>query len=231
MDQKQIIHIASEVVVISGLAIYFKMKTNSLSTQVDELKNRIITQEQLIEELKNKLDEHSLLFFKQEQLIKQCIKNQNQSLSYKQKSRSPKEKVGIVWDSDNDSSFFPEKISVKQSKKYPSSEQKLEPPINKLRVRPQETPSGIGNRIDRVKVKPPVVEEKNRVEIDRVKVRPPNVENLDENDRDKVNPIIENLDEELQNELLELEESKKKTDSEHSDSEIIEIDTSLKKKD
>ena len=204
MDQKQIIHIASEVVVISGLAMYFKLKTTSLSTQVEELKKRIITQEQLIEEFKNKLDEHSLLFFKQEQLLKQCLKNQTQVSSYKQKSRSPKEKVGIVWDSDNDSSYFPEKISVKP----------------RVKVRPQIVEE---KRVENVRVRPQVVEEKR---VENVRVRPL-VENLDESQRNRVGPpIIENLDEELQNELLELE----KNDSEHSDSEIIEIDTSLKKK-
>lgn len=241
MDKNQIIHIASEVVVISGLAIYFKLQTNSLSTQVEELKKRIITQEQLIEEFKNSLDEHSIVISKQEQLLKQCLKNQTQAQSYKQKSRSPKENVGIVWDSDNDSSYFPEK-SVKQLKKvYQPSEQKLDPPINKVRVRPPivEERRFENDRVrvrhpiveerrvenDRVRVRPPVVEEK-RVENDRDRVRPPIIENLDENDRDRVrSPIIENLDEELQNELLELEDN-----SENSESEIIEIDTSLKKK-
>ena len=225
MDQKQIIHIASEVVVISGLAIYFKLKTSSLSTQVEELKKRIITQEQLIEDFKNRLDEHSLLFFKQEQLLKQCLKNQTQA--YKQKSRSPKE-IGIVWDSDNDSSYFPEK-SVK-SKKV-SSEQKLSPPINKVReVRPKVVEE---KRVENVRVRPQVVEEKrvenirvrHRVAEERNRVGPPIIENLDEQ-RNRVVPPVENLDEELENELLELE----KPDSEHSDSEIIEIDTSLKKK-
>ena len=225
MDQKQLIHIASEVVVISGLAIYFKLKTNSLSTQVEELKKRIITQEQLIEEFKNRLDDHSLLFSKQEQLLKQCLKNQTQASSYnpygrtksdKQKSRSPIE-IGIVWDSDNDSSYFPEK-SVK-SKKV-SSEQKLSPPINRVRgiIRPQVVEE---KRVENVRVRHRVAEE----DLQRNRVGPPIIENLDEQ-RNRVGPPLENLDEELQNELLELE----KHDSEHSDSEIIEIDTSLKKK-
>ena len=225
MDQKQIIHIASEVVVISGLAIYFKLKTNSLSTQVEELKKRIITQEQLIEDFKNRLDDHSLLFSKQEQLLKQCLKNQTQASSHspygrtksdKQKSRSPKE-IGIVWDSDNDSSYFPEK-SVK-SKKV-STEQKLSPPINRVRgvIRPQVVEE---KRVENVRVRHRVVEE----DLQRNRVGPPIIENLDEQ-RNRVGPPLENLDEELENELLELE----RPDSEHSDSEIIEIDTSLKKK-
>ena len=228
MDQKQIIHIASEVVVISGLAIYFKLKTNSLSNHVDELKKRIITQEQLIEEFKNTLDEHSLLFSKQEILIKQL---QHQLQNHKQKSRPvsiPKQKVGIVWDSETDSSYFPEEREIIKSSTraqggivknlYPPIEQKVEPPIERNRAR--QTEQKVVRTIEKNRVKQP----ESPVERNRVKQAESPVE------RNRVPPIIENLDEELQNELLELEESKKKTDSENSDSEIIEIDTSLKKK-
>ena len=62
MDKKQIIHIASEVVVISGFAIYFQLKNNSLSKEIQDLKNDFYDQQDLIKEMKIELK-------RQEQLL------------------------------------------------------------------------------------------------------------------------------------------------------------------
>ena len=216
MEQKQIIHIATEVVVISGLAIYFKLKTNSLTTQVEELKKRLITQEQLIEEFKNRLDEQSLFLTKQDKLltslmIKQSLQPQAQpQVHYKQKSRSvPKQKVFL--DSETDSTYFqeekhspslrPPKIVQQAQRLRPRVEeqlQKTEQPRERQPERPIQKPRQIA---------PPSVHSEN-----------------DTAERDE-----EDLDQELEKELFELQtvEDQKHSDTE---SEIIEIDTSLKKK-
>ena len=187
MDQKQIIHIASEAVVISGLAIYFKMKTNSLTAQVDELKRRLITQEQIIEEFKNRMDDQSLMISKQDQLLRSLMIKQSQvqaQIQLKKRESRPKQKVGIVWDSETDSTFPEEEKDSRQ--RLRQIEKRVEKPIEK-----------------------PVVKQ----------VAPPS-----ENEEEE-----ENLDEELANELFELQAVEEQKDSD-AESEIIEIDTSLKKK-
>ena len=203
MDQKQIIHIASEVVVISGLAIYFKMKTSSLSMQVEELKRRLITQEQLIEEFKNRMDEQSLMISKQDQMltslmIKQSFQAQMQPQP-KQKNRSvpSKQNVGIVWDSESD---YQPTTQKQQRLKRVHVEQPMErKPVER---KPLEQP------IERKPV--------DRKPLEQQVEKP--VEEPSESEED--------LDNELENELMELE-TQKQSDEE---SEIIEIDNSLKKK-
>lgn len=210
MEQKQIIHIATEVVVISGLAIYFKLKTNSLSSQVDELKKRLITQEQLIEEFRNRLDEQSLLLSNQDKLltslmIKQSLQPQVQAQVHSKSRSVPKQKVGIVWDSETD---FQTENSPRNAKAQSHRLRETRPHIKKQTVKQREHP------IERQSERQPVRHLEQPI-------KSPSVQSEREGD--------ENLDEELANELFELQtiENEKHSDSE---SEIIEIDTSLKKK-
>ena len=48
-NKQQIIHIVSEVVVISGITIYFFNKTRNLSNHIQQLENKIEQQGQIIQ--------------------------------------------------------------------------------------------------------------------------------------------------------------------------------------
>jgi len=55
IDSKQIIHIASEVVVIGGITAYFMNKTNKLTEQIDDLEIKLAQHEEIIRNHENLL--------------------------------------------------------------------------------------------------------------------------------------------------------------------------------
>jgi|LakMenE18May11ns_1017448.scaffolds.fasta_scaffold9957298_11 hypothetical protein len=73
MERKEIIHIASEVVVISGLAIYFKLKNNSLLSMIEKLKERLDSQDELVEQLESRLHSQEQLLNKHDQVISSLL--------------------------------------------------------------------------------------------------------------------------------------------------------------
>jgi|UniRef100_A0A6C0D070 hypothetical protein len=69
-ENKQIIHIATEIIVIGGLTFYFNQKHNKMVKQIDELKSLI--------------EQQNLILQKHEQIIQTLVSNFN--LSIKQKT-------------------------------------------------------------------------------------------------------------------------------------------------
>lgn len=55
IDSKQIIHIASEIVVIGGITAYFMNKTSKLTEQIDELEIKLVQHEEVIRNHENLL--------------------------------------------------------------------------------------------------------------------------------------------------------------------------------
>ena len=49
LDLKQIVHIASEVIVIIAVTLYFNQKINSVQNKYTELKERVEAQQKIIE--------------------------------------------------------------------------------------------------------------------------------------------------------------------------------------
>lgn len=190
MDKNQIIHIASEAVVISGLTIYFQLKTNSLLTKIEELQNRIDSQDELIKEFINR-------FTKQEYQVRQH--------EYVLKSLSkPQKQVSLEEEEEDDIAYYRNSAPVKKPK---SVERKRRVSIETKRAEPQ---------VELKRTEQEAKVELKRVEPKKVKLPSPPHSHVDETEED--------LDEEILNELNELTEAHSEED------EIIEIDTSLKKK-
>lgn len=53
IDSKQIIHIASEIVVIGGITAYFMNKTSKLTEQIDDLEIKLVQHEEIIRNHEN----------------------------------------------------------------------------------------------------------------------------------------------------------------------------------
>ena len=49
IGKQQIIHIASEVVIITGISIYFQLKVRNLNNAIERLENKIEQQDQVIQ--------------------------------------------------------------------------------------------------------------------------------------------------------------------------------------
>lgn len=82
-NKQQLIHIASEIAVISGLAFWFTRKNNNLEKKIEELTGRLDLQERVIESLISKIQ------FLESQLTSE---NQNDSGIHRKKHNSPKTK-------------------------------------------------------------------------------------------------------------------------------------------
>ena len=222
MERKQIIHIASEVVVISGLAIYFKLKTNALSSMIEKLKEQLETQEEMIGQLESKANSQEKLLNKHDQIISSLLFAKS-----KPKQSQPVEEY----------QYMP--IPQKAKNKHSSTKREVHPPTKEERVlervlerareshyptkeRARESHPTKEERVrERVRESHPTKEE--RV-LERAHSPPSKDEDLDED-----------LDEQILNELNELNNmspvnESHKSESSDEDEEIIEIDTSLKKK-
>lgn len=56
MNRNQMIHIATEVAVLTGLTMYFSAKNRTLLSYVEDLAQRLEAHESIIEEMKNEID-------------------------------------------------------------------------------------------------------------------------------------------------------------------------------
>lgn len=184
MDKKQIIHIASEVVVISGLAVYFKLKNNSLMKMIEELENKLETQQESINEFQTRFSTQEYELHRHELILSSLVAKVRES-----SARNMEE--------DDIEEYHYEPILPKRTKPQVGS-----------RIQPQSESKKTEKRIQ------PQSESK----INHV----PTVENVDEESEE------ENLDEEILNELNELVQGSPARPK--IEEEIIEIDTSLKKK-
>ena len=202
MERKQIIHIASEVVVISGLAIYFKLKTNSLSETIEKLKEQLETQDEMIVQLESKANSLEKLLHKHDQLISSLLfakskPKQSQHIDEYQYSPQRPQKTVSKLEKNRHSTIRREVPSTREEKReVPSTREERREVLHKREERREVPPTP-----------PPSKEEESSGE---------------------------DLDEQILNELNELnnmspvnEYLKPESDE---DEEIIEIDTSLKKK-
>jgi hypothetical protein len=64
IDTKQIIHIASEVVIIGGITAFFINKTNSLSDQIEELCSTLQKQNDIIQQQSEIIQKHDNLILR-----------------------------------------------------------------------------------------------------------------------------------------------------------------------
>ena len=64
IDTKQIIHIASEVVIIGGITAFFINKTNTLSDQIEELSCKLQQQNEIIQQQNEIIQNHDNLILK-----------------------------------------------------------------------------------------------------------------------------------------------------------------------
>jgi uncharacterized coiled-coil protein SlyX len=207
MDKKQIIHIASEVVVISGLAVYFKLKNNSLMKMIEELENKLETQQESINEFQTRFSTQEYELHRHELILSSLVA----------KARNMKE--------DNIEEYHYEPIQTKRTK--PQVGSRIQPQVVQ-RVQPQ--PQGERKKTEkRIETQGERKKTEKRIEpqAERKITHAPIVETVDEESEE------ENLDEEILNELNELVQgspARPKIEEKEEEEEIIEIDTSLKKK-
>lgn len=57
LDNKQLVHIVSEIAVIFGVIFYFSSKNKKLSSHIDELAQRLEQQEDIIQKLSEKMNQ------------------------------------------------------------------------------------------------------------------------------------------------------------------------------
>jgi|688.fasta_scaffold00094_28 hypothetical protein len=198
MDKKQIIHIASEVVVISGLAVYFKLKNNSLMKMIEELENKLETQQESINEFQTRFSTQEYELRRHELVLSSLVA----------KARNMKDDI---------EEYHYEPIQTKRTK--PQVGSRIQPQVVQ-RVQPQVERKRTEKRIE---TQPERKKTEKRIE-PQVERNVPIVETDSEE---------ENLDEEILNELNELVQgspARPKIEEKEEEEEIIEIDTSLKKK-
>ena len=56
-ENKQMVHIVSEVIILFGVVMYFNSQTKNLANQIEELSNRFDEQEEKVEALEKKINE------------------------------------------------------------------------------------------------------------------------------------------------------------------------------
>ena len=213
MERKQIIHIASEVVVISGLAIYFKLKTNSLSETIEKLKEQLETQDEMIVQLESKANSLEKLLHKHDQLISSLLfakskpKQSQYVEEYQYIPQRPQKTVSKL-EKNRHSTIRREVPSTREERHEVSPKREERRELPSTREEKRELPS--------------TREERREV--------PPTLPSTREEESSG-----EDLDEQILNELNELNNMSPvneyhKSESDEDCDDIIEIDTSLKKK-
>jgi hypothetical protein len=211
MDKKQIIHIASEVVVISGLAVYFKLKNNSLMKMIEELENKLETQQESINEFQTRFSTQEYELHRHELILSSLVAKVRES-----SARNMEE--------DDIEEYHYEPILPKRTKTQvgsriqPQSESKK----TEKRIQPQSESKKTEKRIE-TQGERKKTEKRIEPQVEKKIIHVPIVETADDESEE------ENLDEQILNELNELVQgspARPKIEEE----EIIEIDTSLKKK-
>lgn len=194
IDTKQIIHIASEVVIIGGITAYFINKTNSLSDQIEELSCKLQQQNDVIQQQNEIIQNHDNLILKLLNTVNSLVQENEKSKRNQQCSVQP-----------------PKNIPLKNLKK---SEPISIPLMNNIKL-PQTINSGKQVLI----MMPNPIKKVNRVEVNRVEVN--RVEEIidDENTSNIPDNTSTILDEELEEELRELDNEE--LDNELNDEEDI----------
>lgn len=210
MDKKQIIHIASEVVVISGLAVYFKLKNNSLMKMIEELENKLETQQESINEFQMRFSTQEYELRRHELILSSLVT----------KARNMEE--------DDIEEYHYEPVLPKRTK--PQVVHRVQPQVEKKKTE-KRIEHQVESKKSEKRIEPQVEKKKTekRIEpqVERKITHVPIVETADEESEE------ENLDEEILNELNELIQgspARPKIEEKEEEEEIIEIDTSLKKK-
>lgn len=240
MDKKQIIHIASEVVIISGLAIYFKLKNDSLLLRIQDLEERVNDYEKVSSE---NTDKYMLLFEHHNQFKLKMEKKLNNFEQILTNLTSPKTKY--VEESDDNEEYIPrqkvvrEKVNTRLSrnKEDENEEFKLrgkqvrenklnESKQNQVRLNETNRENQLRGRLNELnnQVRENRLNETNQIRENRLHIRLKTEEPVCSPKR------TENLDEEILNELNELSENEVLDSKTENDDIIEEIDTSLKKK-
>lgn len=95
LENKQVVHIACEVVALIGLVIHFSKKNTKLNSYIDEVAQRLEEQEELIKKheqlIGNLVQTINNMKYVQEQPIQQKSKKHSQSLQKKTHTMPPLE--------------------------------------------------------------------------------------------------------------------------------------------
>jgi len=95
LENKQVVHIACEVVALIGLVIHFSKKNTKLNSYIDEVAQRLEEQEELIKKheqlIENLVQTINNMKYVQEQPIQQKSKKHSQSLKKKTHTMPPLE--------------------------------------------------------------------------------------------------------------------------------------------
>lgn len=95
IDTKQIIHIASEVVIIGGIAAFFLNKTNSLSDQIEELSCKLQQQNDVIQQQNEIIQNHDNLILKLLNTVNSLAQENEKSKRNQQCSVEPPKNIQL----------------------------------------------------------------------------------------------------------------------------------------
>jgi hypothetical protein len=84
IDTKQIIHIASEVVIIGGITAFFVNKTNNLSEQIEELSCKLQQQNDVIQQQNEIIQNHDNLILKLLNTVNMLVQENEKSKGQQQ---------------------------------------------------------------------------------------------------------------------------------------------------
>lgn len=98
-DNKQLVHIASEVVVLVGLTFYFSSKNKKMLTHIEELSQRIEDQEDHIQKLEQSIQQINQKFDSLVQQVNVGFNQVGQNISAMMRENNTLEKISI---SEND---------------------------------------------------------------------------------------------------------------------------------
>jgi uncharacterized coiled-coil protein SlyX len=177
IDTKQIIHIASEVVIIGGITAFFINKTNTLSDQIEELSCKLQQQNDVIQQQNEIIQNHDNIILKLLNTVNILVQENEKAKDQQQCSIQP-----------------PKNISIKNEKILKKSEP-LSIPLSNVKL-----PQTINSSKQVLIMMPNPVKKVNRVEETRVEeiIDDDNTSNIPDN----TSAI---LDEELEEELRELD--------------------------
>jgi hypothetical protein len=181
IDTKQIIHIASEVVVLIGLVWYFNSKNKNLLGHIEELSQRIEDQEEHIQKLETTLQQMSQKF----EMLSQQVNNGFMQVGQTLKNYSSSQNTGVETEV--------KKPKIEQ-KKHVKIEQKTQPSKSAQQNKPS---------------KPVDVPKQTKIQFNDPP-RTNNLSTVYEDDEDDLSDDLyefqdDDLDEEIRQELEELE--------------------------
>jgi hypothetical protein len=130
-NNKQMIHVASEVVVLLGITYYFSSKNKKLVDQLDDLSQRVEEQEEIIQK-------HIELFKQQDAMIRQLAtmcqqpqqQSQQQQSQQQQSQRLPVNEKSLDHKTRKISKKKEEQLRQEQNKKQEKSKVRFSAPLN-----------------------------------------------------------------------------------------------------